>query len=71
MRGAARGLPDSPRYQHQVQLAVTRALYVSTYGVEADACVVHVTEEGVHVYEQDSSVAACTNAILDSLIEVK
>jgi hypothetical protein len=62
--------PDSPRYQHQLQLAVTHALYSATFGEEAGACIVHATNEGVHIYELETDachVAACHGAIISAM----
>jgi len=58
-------LPDSPRQQHQVQLALTTALFSRTYGLRpARAFVLRACDEGVHFSRLRSGVLKLAPAML-------
>jgi hypothetical protein len=65
MRHECHMLPDSPRQQHQVQLALTTALFSRTYGLKpARAFVLRACDEGVHFYRLRSTVLGLAPAML-------
>ncbi|KAK3252044.1 hypothetical protein CYMTET_38602 [Cymbomonas tetramitiformis] len=48
MQFELRGVPDSPRNQHHLQLALTRELYARTYQDQPEAIVVWITDTTAH-----------------------
>ena len=62
-------LNNSPRNQHQIQTVVTRALFVATFPeiAHVDACIVRVTNEGVHLHPVDRKLYSRAGAILETI----
>ena len=62
-------LKNSPRMQHAIQTVVTRALFMATYPEygDVDACVLRVTDAGVHIHPVDRALYGRATAILEVL----
>ena len=73
MQRCLRDLPNSPRMQHAIQTVVTRALFMTTYPEcgEVDACVLRVTDDGVHIHPVDASLYGRASSILEVLSQAR
>ena len=69
MKHLLRDLKNSPRMQHAIQTVVTRALFMATYPEygDVDACVLRVTDAGVHIHPVDRALYSRGAAILEVL----
>lgn len=69
MRRPLADLPNSARMQHKIQTVVTRALFKASNPEVAavDACVMRVTDEGVHIHMVEAELFARAPAILAAL----
>lgn len=69
MKKSLGDLADSPRNQHQIQTVVTRALFMATFPEvsHVDACIVRVTDEGVHLHPVDRKLYGRARAILETI----
>lgn len=62
-------IPNSPRMQHKIQTVVTRALFMACHPEIAavDACVLRVTDDGVHIHPVEKALFAKAPLILSAL----
>jgi hypothetical protein len=72
MKGCLCDLPNSARHQHAVQTVITRALFKRSYPESGspEACVLRVTDEGVHIHPVDSNLYKRAPAIMEALSKV-
>ena len=56
--------PNSPYYQHMLQIAVARVLFEAHYGLPADTVVARVTGGGVFFYPLEDGISARARAIV-------
>ena len=71
MLGCMADTPNSPMWQHQLQIMVAKELFRSTYPETAPkliTCVARLTSAGVHFYELEDRVATRSGVIIRELI---
>ena len=72
MKSILQVYPNSPRYQHQAQLAVTYELFKRTYGLEPVRCIVlNGNDKGVHFHELEPAFKKLAPAILDKIFKTR
>lgn len=68
MRSVLQTYPNSPRYQHQAQLAVTYELFKRTYGLEPVKCLVlNGNDKGVNFHELEPAFRTLAPQILHEI----
>lgn len=72
MKGILQAYPNSPRYQHQAQLAVTYELFKRTFGLEPVRCLVlNGNDKGVHFHELEPAFRVHAADILHEISKVR
>lgn len=69
MRHEMNMYPNSPRFQHQLQLAVTTELFVRTFGIKPKTCyVLTANDNGVTYHELEERFRAAAPAVISRVV---